>query len=156
MTAAIDGMISQIVQTIFSTMLNMELFEAGEPAPSDNESLLASVQIAGEWTGSVILSLPPEVAQAASAAMMQMPAEDVTNEDCCDIAAELANMVGGNLKSVLPGPSYLSLPTIIAGREFGMQVHDADLLDDVVLTSETGVIRVRVFERTEHATHGLK
>lgn len=147
MTTAIDGMISQIVQTIFATMLNMEMVEAGDAAPSDNDSLLAAVQIAGEWTGSVILSLPPEVARAASAAMLQMPLDEVTDEDRRDIAAELANMVGGNLKSVLPGPSFLSLPTIVSGREFGMHVHDAQLLDDVVLTAEPGSIRVRIYER---------
>lgn len=147
MTTAIDGMISQIVQTIFATMLNMEMVEAGDAAPSDNDSLLAAVQIAGEWTGSVILSLPPEVARAASAAMLQMPLDEVTDEDRRDIAAELANMVGGNLKSVLPGPSFLSLPTIVSGREVGMHVHDAQLLDDVVLTAEPGSIRVRIYER---------
>jgi len=140
-------MISQIVQTIFATMLKMEMVEAGDAAPSDNDSLLAAVQIAGEWTGSVILSLPPEVARAASAAMLQMPLDEVTDEDRRDIAAELANMVGGNLKSVLPGPSFLSLPTIVSGREFGMHVHDAQLLDDVVLTAEPGSIRVRIYER---------
>jgi chemotaxis protein CheX len=147
MTAAIDGVISEIVRSIFSTMLNMELADIGDSAPCDQESLLAAVQIAGAWTGSVVLSLPPDMARAASAAMLQMPLDDVTDEDRRDIAAELTNMVGGNLKSVLPGPSFLSLPTIVSGREFGMHVHDAQLLDDIVLTAQAGAVRVRVYER---------
>ena len=42
-------------------------------------------------------------------------AADVTEVDQQDVASELVNMIGGNLKSLLPGPSFLSLPTIVSG-----------------------------------------
>jgi len=36
--------------------------------------------------------------------------------DVADAVGELVNMVGGNIKSLMPGPSVLSLPAVAAGR----------------------------------------
>jgi chemotaxis protein CheX len=147
-TTTYDAEVEQIVQTIFSTMLNVDLWRMpGEPA-TERVSLAASIQIAGEWFGSVVLGLSPAAARAAAAAMMHLSDPDVTDADQQDVAAELVNMIGGNLKSLLPGPSYLSLPTVAAGREFGVQVHDAELVDDVWFGSDAGCIRVRLYTKT--------
>lgn len=145
METAYDNVIEQIAQSVFVTMLNLELVRSGEPAPTDQESLLATVHIAGQWTGSVVLALSPTIACESAAAMLQMSAADVTDADREEVASELANMVGGNLKSLLPGPSFLSLPTIVSGREFAMQVRDAALLDDVSLVCDAGALRVRLY-----------
>lgn len=140
-----DEVIDQIVQSVFATMLNIDVARTVEPASSMHESPTAAVQIAGAWMGSVVLGLSPEVATAAAAAMLQIPADEATDDDRRDVAAELVNMIGGNLKSLLPAPSYLSLPTIVSGREFGLQVHDAEQLDDVEFVSSHGPLRVRLF-----------
>lgn len=144
MSAGYDDVIEQIVQSVFATMLNLDVVRA-EPASSLRESPLAAVQIAGQWMGSVMLGLSPDVATAAAAAMLQIPADRVTDDDRQDVAAELVNMIGGNLKSLLPAPSFLSLPTIVSGREFGLHVHDAELLDEVALATPRGKLRVRLY-----------
>jgi chemotaxis protein CheX len=145
MSTHYDDVIEQIVQSVFSTMLNIDVARTYEPASTLHESPIAAVQIAGEWMGSVVLGLSPDVARSAAAAMLQIPETDAGDDDRRDVAAELVNMIGGNLKSLLPAPSYLSLPTIVSGREFGVQVHDAELLDDVVFVSSCGPLRVRLF-----------
>jgi len=38
------------------------------------------------------------------------------DEDVADAVGELVNMIGGNVKSLMPGPSVLSLPVVAAGR----------------------------------------
>lgn len=149
MNVAYEEVIEQITQSVFATMLGFEPVRVDEPPPADPELLLASVHLAGQWTGSVVLGLPPEVALAVAAAMLGLPAADVTGNDQNDVAAELANMIGGNLKSLLPGPSFLSLPTIISGREFGLQVRDAELLDHVVLACHAGLVCVRLYAKVE-------
>jgi chemotaxis protein CheX len=149
METTYDCVIEEIVQSIFSTMLDIDL--ARVDAPSDRESLMASAQIAGEWMGSAVLSMSPEVSRASAAAMLRMAEDEVTDADRKDVAAELANMIGGNLKSVLPGPSFLSLPTIIAGENLGLYVHNAELLEDVALASAAGVLRVRLFAERRRA-----
>ena len=40
--------------------------------------------------------------------------EDASASDLTDAIGELANVLGGNVKGLLPGPSLLSLPTVSA------------------------------------------
>lgn len=144
-----ENVIEEVVQSIFSTMLNFDLFRAGEPTTTEQEPLLTAVQIAGEWTGSVVLAMSPEMARASAAAMLGLDPADVSESDLRDVAAELTNMIGGNVKSLLPGPSYLSLPSIIAGSDFGLQFHQALLIEDVSMQSEAGSLRVRLYTKIE-------
>lgn len=143
-----DCVIEQIVQSIFSTMLDMEAVRTEDVASLDDNSLLAAIQIAGAWTGSVVLHLSVELASNSAAAMLQMPSSEITEEDRREVAAELVNMIGGNLKSLLPGPSFLSLPTIVIGQDIEVQIQDAEMVDDVALISGSGSARVRVYTKT--------
>ena len=88
-------------------MLNIDLFRVDEPAPPDHDLLLATVHIAGEWTGSVVLALSQPVAIESAAAMLHIDCRGRHATDQHDVASELVNMIGGNLKSLLPGPSLL-------------------------------------------------
>lgn len=147
MQTSYENVIEEITQSIFLTMLNIELIQDDQPPPPDQEQLLTAIQIAGEWMGSVVLALSPAIAREAASSMLEIPISAVNQTDLSDVAAELVNMVGGNLKSLLPGPSYLSLPTIIAGSDFGMQVHQAIKLEDVSLRSAQGSLRVRLYTK---------
>lgn len=147
MTNTYDCVIEQIVQSIFSTMLDMEVVRAEGAASPDDNSLLAAIQIAGAWTGSVVLHLSDELATESTATMLQMLRSDVTDLDRRDVAAELVNMIGGNLKSLLPGPSFLSLPTIVVGQDVDLQIQDAEIVDEVALISSSGTALVRVFTK---------
>jgi chemotaxis protein CheX len=148
MSTAYDSAIEQITQSVFSTMPGLELVRIDALPPSGDDLLLVAVHIAGAWTGSVVLGLPNEVIRAAAAGMLQLPSDAVGDDDCRDVAAELVNMIGGNLKSLLPGPSFLSLPTIVSGVHCGIEVHDGRLAEDLALMSEFGPIAVRLYERT--------
>lgn len=143
-----DSVIEQIVQGIYLTMLGKELVRVEDQAPSDNESLLATIQISGQWMGSVVLALSPDVARGSAMSLMNISDEEVTDADLIDTAAELVNMVGGNLKSLLPGPSFLSLPAVVSGSDFGLRLHDAQLIDDVQMACECGVLRIRLYVKT--------
>lgn len=151
METTYDSEIEQITQSIFSTMLNIDLMRIEEPAPTHPESLVAVVQISGHWMGSAVLAMSPEVARESTAAMLKLSCEELGEEDLKEVAGELVNMIGGNLKSVLPGPSFLSLPTIIAGNEFGLRVQHAVVINDVALRSERGSLRVRLYEKVSDA-----
>lgn len=140
-----DVLIEQIVHSIYATMLNIELVRVEEPAVLAPDSLLATVQISGQWMGCVVVALAPEVARASAAAMLDITEQEATDLDQKDVAAELVNMTGGNLKSLLPGPSFLSLPTVVTGQDIDVRVHDAELIDDVTLVCEFGPLRVRLY-----------
>jgi chemotaxis protein CheX len=144
METTYDSHIEQIVQSIFTSMLGMEAFRGDLPADC-RETVLGTVHIGGPKSASVVLGLTSEVARATAASMLQMNLEDVTSDDIRDVAAELTNMIGGNLKSLLPGPLFLSLPTVVAGRDLGLEIPGAELVEDVSLVCDAGPFRVRLY-----------
>lgn len=147
METTYDSQIEQIVQSIFTSMLGMDAFRGGDNPADCQETVLGTIHIAGPKSVSVVLGLTSEVARATAANMLQMNPADVTSDDIRDVAAELTNMIGGNLKSLLPGPLFLSLPTVVAGRDLGLEIPGAELVEDVGLVCEAGPFRVRMFSR---------
>jgi len=77
----------------------------------------AGVSISGTWQGNVTVELGTTAAVALTARMLALgPGEAVADADLADAIGELVNMIGGNVKSLMPGPSMLSLPMVAAGR----------------------------------------
>jgi chemotaxis protein CheX len=80
----------------------------------------ASVTISGGWEGLVSVELSSYVARILTCAMLALPEDtpgsELADADVADAVGELVNMVGGNIKSLMPGPSALSLPYVAAGR----------------------------------------
>jgi chemotaxis protein CheX len=150
METTYDSSIEQIVQSIFSTMLGMEVARSEGADVDTQETLIGTIQITGTKSMSVVLGVSENVGRAATAAMLQLTPDDVTDDDQRDVVAELANMIGGNLKSLLPSPLYLSLPAVVAGRDLGLQVPGAELIEDVVLQCESGSLRVRLYSQLKN------
>jgi chemotaxis protein CheX len=83
------------------------------PVPPPAEVVSAWVDIIGPWNGSVVLTCAPATAEALTeSVLMTRPPTVVDAEDVADALGELANVLGGNIKSVLPGESRLGLPQI--------------------------------------------
>jgi len=83
------------------------------PVPPPADVVSAWVDIIGPWTGSVVLTCAPATAEALTeSVLMTRPPTVVDSEDVADALGELANVLGGNIKSVLPGESRLGLPQI--------------------------------------------
>jgi chemotaxis protein CheX len=151
MDTTFDSQIEQIVQSIFASMLGMEVVRGADDPASCREDVLSTIHITGASSLSVVLGVSNGVAAAAAGAMLQLQPSDITDDDQRDVVAELANMIGGNLKSLLPGPLYLSLPTVLAGRDLGLQIPGAEVVEDVLLQCESGALRVRLFAQLVNA-----
>lgn len=136
--------IEQIVQMIFSTMLSMEV-QSIPSDPSDSHRFLGMIHVTGDNPVSLALSVSEELARAASANMLALAVDEVSEEDQQDVVAELTNMIGGNLKSLIPGVHYLSLPTVVEGRDLDLQIPGTTLTDDVLMQGASGTLRVRLF-----------
>ena len=52
-------------------------------------------------------------AQRAAAAFLAMDEDEVAEDDVVDVMGELANIVGGNVKSMLPSGCFVSLPHVV-------------------------------------------
>src|SRR5436305_764512 len=74
---------------------------------------LQFVSVVGPWTGSVVLSTGAQTAAELTRALLgDYAPELLDHEDVADAFGEIANVVGGNVKAALPGPSALSLPEV--------------------------------------------
>jgi chemotaxis protein CheX len=70
------------------------------------------VDIAGGWFGRVVVETSEAGAVAIAASMLAAPADTIVEADLADAIGELANIVGGSVKSCVAGHSTLSLPSI--------------------------------------------
>ncbi len=71
----------------------------------------ASISIAGGWNGSLVLRISRRLAEHVAARLFLLPDGSATDADVLDVLGEIVNVVGGNVKALLPGPNRLSLPT---------------------------------------------
>ena len=108
--------ILQVAGTIWEAVLGVAI-EPAEWVHTPSRSTAASVEITGAWTGSIILECSDSVAHLAAARMFDAHPAKVTPDDLEDAVAELANMLGGNLKGLLPETCHLSLPMSIPGSD---------------------------------------
>jgi chemotaxis protein CheX len=74
--------------------------------------LRGSVTITGVSNGVVTVDCSEELARRLAAAMFDAPESSLSEEEVLDSLGEIANIIGGNIKAMLPGPSKLGLPTI--------------------------------------------
>ena len=73
----------------------------------------STVSITGSWHGHLVYASSQHAARKAAAAFLAMEPDEVGLEDISDVLGELANIVGGNVKAMLPAGCFLSLPTVV-------------------------------------------
>ena len=118
--------IIESAKEIFSSMLMMEITELasdGREALSLVDSISGVIGLAGTHKGVLAIHLPQKVAIAVTSSFLGMDIEEM-NSDVEDAVGELANMLGGNVKSILSEKGRdinLSLPTTISGRQYDYQ-----------------------------------
>lgn len=117
--------LTQIAETIWESVLQMALVPmaeetpmpppAGAPAP-EQAMLTASVGFIGAWEGEVLATLSETLARSIAGAMLDSKPEELAREDVLDAVGEIVNMLGGNVKALLPPPCRLSLPRVVSGH----------------------------------------
>jgi chemotaxis protein CheX len=111
----------------------------------DGDVTVGCVTVTGEWQGNVLLACPARLARMAASAMFELPAEQLDDEQVGDALGELTNMIGGNIKSLIPGPSRLSMPTVTVGASPTVPTPHAELLSRVSLVCEGLPLTVSVW-----------
>ncbi len=116
-----------------------------KPLRSALSGCLASVAISGTWSGEVSVVCSRPLARRAAASMFGVSSDVVTADQIQDALAELANIIGGNVKALLPCPSELSLP---AYQEVPLSTVGVVVAGKSVLLSCNGdVLQVQVREQ---------
>jgi chemotaxis protein CheX len=109
----IEEEIRRLVPTVWDTILHLSL-EPRQTAPKDNRGMVsACVHITGAWNGAIALSCDTDFAGQAASIMFDLAAVPPTTEEMQDALGELTNIVGGNVKALLPESCHLSLPAAL-------------------------------------------
>ena len=121
-TDLLDGdTVQSIAQEAWSALIGDDEFLLPMPGGQPDDALSARVEVVGPWTGAVVLTCGRSTAEELSRCLLAEHAPPVLDaEDIQDGLGELANVVGGNVKAVLPGPSVLGLPEVGTAPSSGL------------------------------------
>jgi len=136
-----------VVETVWTATLGFEMLDPlGSLAPPPEATWCGCIQIGGAWNGLVKVSISEALARRAAATMFDSPAESLSDADVTDALGEITNMTGGSVKALLPGPSQLSLPSVITGVDFSVISPGGTLIREVAFQTSGSQIRVQVVE----------
>jgi chemotaxis protein CheX len=116
-----DEDLQAIAEQVWASYLDAEgtrpllVLPPGEP-PRD---VTASVSVTGAWEGHIVVSCSAPASRDVAAALLGVELADVTPEDVTDAVGELVNIIGGNVKGLMPEPSALSLPVVLVNGNTG-------------------------------------
>ncbi|MDO8106094.1 chemotaxis protein CheX [Isoptericola sp. b441] len=136
MSAAIDMSVFSetvfaIAEEVFSAMIDPEpgaLQPSVEDVEAPADATYAWVDVHGEHPGRVMLGTEHETAMLLTRALLMMAQdEEVSDADFVDAVGEIANVVGGNVKALVPDPGPLTLPQVAAEppADGAVLLHDA-------------------------------
>lgn len=157
-TITIDN-IEKASAQFWGQMLGMTLDPCGETwARKDEERCIepnhvaAYCDLSGVWDGRIEVRLTAGLAREATAAMVMQPVDAVDPCDVLDATKEIANMIAGTLKSALPRPCAMTVPS--AGWEAGKFCVLPCTVDTVTafFHHDSGELMVRVWHQNAVAS----
>ena len=115
-----EATVQSIAEEAWLALVGEEEYLLPLPGGPADDAISSWVEVVGPWTGTVVLTCSRATAEELSRCLLGEHAPPVLDEeDIQDGLGELANVVGGNVKGVLPGPSVLGLPEVGSAPEAG-------------------------------------
>jgi chemotaxis protein CheX len=113
--------ITEIVQSIWTTILALPLEEAGPGDSPSEPTVTCFVHLEGAWEGAVVLRCSETLAGRIAAAMIGSTDEPDPAE-VSDAIGEITNIIAGHVKALLPHPCHITLPVVALGRDYQLQM----------------------------------
>ncbi len=111
-----EEQIREIASDVWSGFLGMDLVACGDEQFSEGgDCMKATVVVTGDWNGEVTVECYAPLAAEAASRMFEVKPDELSNSELLDALGEIVNMVGGNIKGLLPGANKLSLPCVSHG-----------------------------------------
>jgi chemotaxis protein CheX len=142
-----ESRIRSIVRTVWSTQLGLEILDAEDAVqPSSSPTMTAAIHISGDYHGGIRLECSRAIVRSAASVMFDLPADQLVDDDERDVIGELANVVAGNIKALIPGTNSISLPTIVEGSDYRVSTLDVRSSADYSFTLDGESMTVTVME----------
>lgn len=108
--------------------------------------VVGSCDLEGVWVGRIEVRLSQGLAIEATAAMLMQPAGSVLECDTLDATKEIANMIAGTIKSALPRPCTMTVPSAnVEAADFCIPPRTRDSVT-VFFHHAAGELMIRVWQ----------
>ncbi len=149
-TAGLRPIVSEITQSVFETMLGLDVQAADASDTSGPDDLTAAVYYAGEWKGAFLVQCSTSQAADWACRLMSLEAP-ISGEDARDGLGEVTNMLAGNLKPFLPPGVGLSLPSVVQGSDYSIRICRSNLAEKMSFHDGTAPFVVTFVEVLNNA-----
>jgi chemotaxis protein CheX len=122
-------MLAQTVESVFLNMMNLEVSPGETPWNPSHDQLTSAVHLSGIWNGALLFECDQRQACRFAGRFLSMDPPDTVNDDVRDVLGELANMIGGNMKSAVASGLSLSMPSVTDGSDYGLRVCGSEIQD---------------------------
>ena len=141
--------IAQIAIDVFHAMLRMEVSVCETPETTVSDAA-ALVRFEGSWNGALLIQCSFDQAFEFAGRLMRIDRPTWFNEDAADALGEVANMIGGNLKALLPPKTVLSVPEVFPVTSTSAWPKD-HVGSGIKLQGEAGVFSIALLEQPSSA-----
>lgn len=124
-------MLTQIVGSVFITMMNLEVLPSEIMWSPSHDQLTSVVHLSGDWNGALLFECNRWEACRFAGRFLSMDPPDEVNDDVRDVLGELANMIGGNMKCAVTTGLSLSMPSVTDGSDYGLRVCGSEIHDRI-------------------------
>jgi len=138
--------LANIVESVFRTMMDIEVHPIEAPFTPAANAVTGAVYFAGDWRGAVLIECTRQQACYLAHRFMGVDTPLVIDDDVRDTIGELANMLAGNLKSVLPKGVGLSMPSVVEGTDYSLRICGGNAVERVLLTGVIGSFCITLIE----------
>ena len=150
-----------IVEQVFETMvgIGLESCEADHLSPAlssgaANPSIASLLTFTAPCEGSILVECSPGLAFLFTARLMSIKPPVSLDEDVADAMRELANMIGGNLKGLMPDETCVSIPRVLTPSELVDLFETNEVLSQICFSALSGTEQcsVRLLQQVHPAT----
>ena len=138
--------IRDIVSYVFTTMLGLNTEAVDLEWKQDKRSITAAIYFAGTWKGAAMIECTREEAFAFTGILSGGPRPTELDESVRDAFGELANMVGGNLKAIMPRGVSLSMPMVVEGSDYLIWFSGGNIVSRMAFRCEIGTFWLFLIE----------
>ena len=146
LTQTYGSNLTQVVESVFETMLDLAVEPAETTWAAESDRVTSIVYFVGAWSGAVILETGPAQACFFSQRLFSAGQPSIIDDDVRDSLAELANMLAGNLKSVLPRGVTLSVPSVVEGSDYTLRICGGNMVERLGFSSPSGAFWITLVE----------
>ena len=122
-------MVAQTVEAVFLAMMDLEVSPGRATWAPAYDQLTSAVHLSGAWNGALLIECDRRQACQFAGRFLSMDPPEAVTDEVRDVLGELANMIGGNIKSAVAAGLSLSMPSVTDGSDYGLRVCGSEVQD---------------------------